>query len=154
MERGSEGSPVSSFSDGINDSIFLIFLFIWLCWVLVVAQRIFNLHHSMWILLVRAHRIFSCGMPDLLAVACQIFFIVAACEFLVVRCKLFIVAWGIQFPNQESNPDPLYWEHGILATGPPRKFCDSILKELFYQNGVFLELAFFFFAYEYFLNKI
>lgn len=87
--------------------------------------------------------------------ACQIFFIVAACEFLVVRCKLFIVACEIQFPNQESNPGRLYWEHGMLATGPLRKFYDSILKEqLFYQNGIFLELAFFFFfGLRIFLNQ-
>ena len=27
----------------------------------------------------------------------------------------------IQFPDQESNPRPRRWEHGVLATGPPGK---------------------------------
>ena len=31
-------------------------------------------------------------------------------------------ARGIQFPDQGSNPGPLNWEHGVLATGPLRKF--------------------------------
>ena len=30
-------------------------------------------------------------------------------------------AYGIQFPDQESIPGPLHWEHGVLATGPPGK---------------------------------
>ena len=37
----------------------------------------------------------------------------------VVPCELSVVACGIQFPDQGSNPDSLYWEHGVLATGPP-----------------------------------
>ena len=40
----------------------------------------------------------SCGMQKLLAAAC-----------------------GIQFPDQGSNQGPLYWEGGVLATGPQRK---------------------------------
>ena len=28
---------------------------------------------------------------------------------------------GIWFPNQGSNLGPLHWEHGVLATGSPRK---------------------------------
>ena len=39
-------------------------------------------------------------------------------ESLVVACKLLVVAWGIQFPNQGSNPGPLHWEHRVLASGP------------------------------------
>ena len=35
----------------------LIYLFIWLCWVLVVAFRVFKLH---------------CGIQDFLVVACEI----------------------------------------------------------------------------------
>ena len=40
--------------------------------------------------------------------------LVAACELLVVEC-------GIWVPNQQSNPSPLHWECGVLATGPPGK---------------------------------
>ena len=39
----------------------------------------------------------------------------------VVACKLLVVACGIQFPDQGSNPGPLHWERGVLATGPPGK---------------------------------
>ena len=27
----------------------------------------------------------------------------------------------IRFPDQELSPDPLYWKHDVLATGPPGK---------------------------------
>ena len=27
----------------------------------------------------------------------------------------------IYLPDQDLNPDPLHWEHGVLATGPPEK---------------------------------
>ena len=40
----------------------------------------------------------SCGMQDLLVVAC-----------------------GIQFPDQGSNLSSLHWEPKVLATGPPAK---------------------------------
>ena len=35
------------------------------------------------------------------------------------------VASGIKFPDQGSNPSPLHWEYGILATGSPEKFPPS-----------------------------
>ena len=31
-------------------------------------------------------------------------------------------------PDQGSNPDPLHWEHGVLATGPPGKSLGVCLK--------------------------
>ena len=31
------------------------------------------------------------------------------------------MACGIYFPDQGSNPGPLYWKHGAWAIGPPRK---------------------------------
>ena len=37
----------------------------------------------------------------------------------VVACGLLVAACGIQFPDQGSNPGPLRWKHGVLATGPP-----------------------------------
>ena len=46
----------------------------------------------------------SCGMQDLLVAAC-----------------------GIWFPDHGSNLGPLYWEHGILATGPPEKSLGPLL---------------------------
>ena len=30
----------------------------------------------------------------------------------------FSFFYGIYFPDQESNPGPLHWEHGVLAVGP------------------------------------
>ena len=38
---------------------------------------------------------------------------------LAVVCKLLVVACGIQFPGQGSNPGPLHWEGRVLAIGPP-----------------------------------
>ena len=39
----------------------------------------------------------------------------------VVTCKLLVAACGIQFPDLGLNSGLLYWEHGVLATGPPEK---------------------------------
>ena len=36
--------------------------------------------------------------------------------------RVLVVASRIQFPDQELNLDPLYWECRVLATGPPGKF--------------------------------
>ena len=33
--------------------------------------------------------------------------------------RVLVVAHGNQFPDQGSNPAPLYREHRVLATGPP-----------------------------------
>ena len=35
--------------------------------------------------------------------------------------RSLVAAWGIQFPDQGSNPGHLHWEHRLLATGPPGK---------------------------------
>ena len=45
--------------------------------------------------------------------------LVVACSILNPCCgvqDLLVGARGIQFPGQCSNPGPLHWEHGILAT--------------------------------------
>ena len=39
----------------------------------------------------------------------------------IYLCQALAVACGIQFPDQELNLVPLYWKHGVLATGPPGK---------------------------------
>ena len=36
-------------------------------------------------------------------------------------CTVLVSAYGIQFPNQGSNPGPLDQELRVLASGPPRK---------------------------------
>ena len=37
----------------------------------------------------------------------------------IVAWKLLAAACEIWFFNQGSNPGPLHWEHGVLATGSP-----------------------------------
>ena len=76
-------------------------------------------------------------MPEIL---CSLFFniylfiwlcwaLVAAHGIFIAACGIFLVAtrgifgcgmWDLA-PDQGSNPDPLHWEHGALATGPPGK---------------------------------
>ena len=47
--------------------------------------------------------------------------LVAACRILAVAFELLVVACEVWFPDQGSNWGPLHWEHGVSATGPPRK---------------------------------
>ena len=47
--------------------------------------------------------------------------LVAARGIFVAAFKLLVVACGIQFPDQGSNPGLLDWEHRVLATGHPGK---------------------------------
>ena len=42
-------------------------------------------------------------------------------------CWVLRVACAINFPDQGSNPGPLHWEHGVLATRPPRKSLPCLL---------------------------
>ena len=44
----------------------------------------------------------------------------------VTACELLVAARGIQLPDQEPNPGPLYWEHGVSATGPPGKLLPHV----------------------------
>ena len=39
-------------------------------------------------------------------------------DLLVAAYELLAAACGIYFPDQGSNPGPLHWERGVLATGP------------------------------------
>ena len=34
---------------------------------------------------------------------------------------VLVIAYGINFPDQGSNPGPLHWEHGVMDTGAPKK---------------------------------
>ena len=43
--------------------------------------------------------------------------------------------------HQGSNPSPLHWEHGILTSGPPGKFCLSV-DSFFRLNIHILEESF------------
>ena len=49
---------------------------------------------------------------------------------LVVACKILVVACGTWFPDQGSNPRPLHWERGILATRPQGSL-SSLISFLF-----------------------
>ena len=42
-------------------------------------------------------------------------------QVLVAACRIFRTRCGIQFSDREPNPGSLYWEHRLLATGPPGK---------------------------------
>ena len=46
------------------------------------------------------------------------------CQFIVVHVgsSIFVVACGIEFPDQGLNPGPLHGEQRVLATGLPGKF--------------------------------
>ena len=44
--------------------------------------------------------------------------LVAAPDISTVAWVLLVTAWRIWFPAQGSNPVPLYWEQGVLTTGP------------------------------------
>ena len=44
-----------------------------------------------------------------------------------VACELLVAAYGIWFPDQRLNPGHLHWEHGVLATVPPRKSQECII---------------------------
>ena len=48
----------------------------------------------------------------------------------VMACKLLAVACGIQFPDQRQNPGRLNWEHGVLATKPPRNSLKIVILNL------------------------
>ena len=41
------------------------------------------------------------------------------CWVLAVACGIFAAMCGLYLTDQGSNPGPLYWEHGVLTTGPP-----------------------------------
>ena len=47
-------------------------------------------------------------------------------------CQVLVAACGILFPDQGLNLGPLHWEHGVLATGPPRKPTFIVLNALFF----------------------
>ena len=51
------------------------------------------------------------------------YFFIWLCWVLVVAYRTFVVACGIQFPDQGLNSEPLPWEGGILATGPQGSPC-------------------------------
>ena len=42
-------------------------------------------------------------------------------NILVAVCELLVAMYGISFPNQGSNPAPLNWEPGVLATRTTRE---------------------------------
>ena len=66
-------------------------------WNKICINLIFKNTYFIWLspVLVEASGIFSCG---------------------ILSCSM----WDL-VPDQGSNPDPLHWEQGVLATGPPRK---------------------------------
>ena len=43
-------------------------------------------------------------------------------------CQVVVAACGIEFPDKGSDVDPLPWELGVLATGPPEKCQECILE--------------------------
>ena len=63
---------------------------------------------------------------------CLFWVLVAA--YRVFSCcvwNVFIVSCGISFPDHRLNPNPLQWKHGVLATGPPGKFQETVFRAIF-----------------------
>ena len=57
--------------------------------------------------------------------------------------QTLVVACGIEFLDQGSNPDPLHGQHGVLATGPPGKSLPfHILKSVFQRPVVLVLMKF------------
>ena len=79
----------------------------------------------------------SVSLPTLLFSGLYIYLSIWLHQVSVAACGIFSLwharspACGIQFPNQGSNPCPLYGEHGIPATGLPGKS----LAFGFYSHG-------------------
>ena len=67
---------------------------------------------------------------------------------LAVVCKRLVVACGIRFPGQGSNPGPLHWECRVLAIGPPEvpKLHSSISDSSAKKDGIliFVQILFHF----------
>ena len=42
---------------------------------------------------------------------------------------VLVLACGMEFPDQESNPGSLHWECGVLVTEPPGKSLNSFFLE-------------------------
>ena len=77
--------------------------------------------------------------PDL-AGACGIISLHRGKRDFSCSMQTLVVACGIEFLDQGSNPDPLHGQHGVLATGPPGKSLPfHILKSVF-QRPVVLDL--------------
>ena len=55
---------------------------------------------------------------------------------------LLVLACGIYFLDQESNPGPLHWEHGVLTIGPPGKSSSFLLIAFCYPIGWFHQNVF------------
>ena len=67
------------------------------------------------------------------------------------RSLIFVAACRIQFPDQGPNPDPLHWEHRVLATGPPGRsqhvtFCDWFLSLSAFSEFIPIVTSFLFVA--------
>ena len=56
---------------------------------------------------------------------------------LLQRAEYLVEPCGIQFPDQESNPGPLHWELGFLATGPTGKSHNQIFETSPASEGLF-----------------
>ena len=46
-----------------------------------------------------------------------------------------VVEYATQFPNQESNLNPLHWEYGILAIGPPGQYQESTFLTAYFMKS-------------------
>ena len=65
-------------------------------------------------------------------------------SLIVVAARRFfsVAAYGIEFPDQGSNPGPLHWQLGVLATEPPGKSLEEgsylLLSNAEKFHGLFL----------------
>ena len=60
--------------------------------------------------------------------------------FVVARRFFSVAACGISFPDQGSNPGPMHWQLGVLATEPPGKSLEEGSYLLLYNAEKFCGL--------------
>ena len=62
------------------------------------------------------------------------------CSQLFIFFFWFLWQWhvGSQFPDQESNLQPLHWQHRVLTTGPPGK---SLRASVLWLTSIYFTMA-------------
>ena len=93
-------------------SVFFFFNFIFRLYITVLVLPNIKMN---------APQVYMCS-PSVLSWALGIFGLHCSSRILVTAGdSLSCSMWDLLFPDQGSNPGPLHWEPGVLATGLPGK---------------------------------